>query len=196
MVGKLTNFHLTLYKPKYNTTFYTRVLEDHNFWTMQSGFEWNKKETCGRCSNMETCNMWILILALARYHKLMSSGPWIRGLGKNELKISSAVDAGEILSVHHLIFELNVLLEEYHLALPMQPANSYRTSNVKIKNHQVYWEIEYCSENCAVCVLISSSLNFLPILLPVQKLAGFPGGEGDRRSCPCSGSDFIFFSSF
>lgn len=58
----------------------------------------------------------------------MTPGPYMRGLGKNKLKTAYAVDAGEIFSVHHLIFELNVLLEEYYLALPTQAADSYRTS--------------------------------------------------------------------
>lgn len=76
---------------------------------MQSGFEWNQKETRGWCFNMETCNMCILMPEPARDHGHMASGPKIRGLGKNELKMPSAINTEELLSVHHLIFELNVL---------------------------------------------------------------------------------------
>lgn len=47
-----------------------------------------------------------------------------------------------------------------------------------------------------VCALISSSLNSLPLLLPVQTLAGFLGGGQEAKSCSCSGSHFIFFLSF
>lgn len=57
----------------------------------------------------------------------MASGPEIRGLGKNKLKIFSAVDA-EAIRRDHLIFELNVLLEVNHSALLRQAANASRTS--------------------------------------------------------------------
>lgn len=54
--------------------------------------------------------MGILMPEPARDHEHMASELEIRGLGKNELKMPSAINTEEILSVHHLIFELNVLL--------------------------------------------------------------------------------------
>lgn len=61
-------------------------------------------------------------------HRHMALGPEIRGLGKNELKMLSAINTDEIVSVHRLIFELNVLLEGHHSALLRQVAHSSRTS--------------------------------------------------------------------
>lgn len=51
--------------------------------------------------------------------------------GSERVEVASALDAGEILSVRHLAFELDVLLEDYHSALLRQAARTSTMSKLK-----------------------------------------------------------------
>lgn len=170
---------------KHNTAFFTRVLWGSLIFGLCKVVLNGISEICGWCFNMEKCNMWILILALASVIKTWHWAPklevWVRMSSKSPLQ-------KETLGVHHLIIEFNVLLEEYHSDLQMQAANSYRTS--KCQNEKISTLLRKQNITLTICGVC---FNFLLLKFPSPPAASSDTGWISGRR---AGSKILFMFWF